>query len=529
MFTGFNALGFDAIGEAPEERWAVGGSSDWLLDWEVRIYAATHEYISSPSDSPPDQAYLGTLDRQRAFRVDRSILGDGRIGEQVTIGLGEVSLSNLEGDYDFLARDHTPLGQRIEIWAFDRRRPKARGKLLLSGYMVDQQPNRNEITFTLRDAGHKLDVVASPNIYAGTGDTEGGDDLKGKSKPRAFGWLLEWSAPLVIPSSLAYQLNDGPINAVTAAYIRGVAQTFAGNYASVALMNAASLSVGQYATCLAAGWGRIAVASGAEIGQVTWDLQGDKAGGVFVETSADIVRRLFGVTEVLDPADLSETSFEALNASQPAAIGYGIPVGDTQTVAAAVARIMAGIGGWCGAKRNGKFEVRRFEAPAGVPNGYYTKATISEVSLAQMPSELSPPPWRVQVGWARIWTPGQTNLAGSVSQTRLSYLAQEVRFASVEDSRIKSDFPPGHELIEADSFFRDEADALDEATRKLALYGTSRSLYAVKLAQPMFVHELGHVVNVQFNNRFNLDEGKTMRIVKLSESSAEGVELTGFV
>lgn len=100
----------------------------------------------------------------------------------------------------------------------------------------------------------------SKNVYGGTGGEDSGDDLKGKRKPFYFGHGSNVTATLVIPASLAYQLHDGPIHAVAAVYIRGVAQVFSADYATVAAMNAVSLSVGEYATCLAAGWIRIAVA-----------------------------------------------------------------------------------------------------------------------------------------------------------------------------------------------------------------------------------------------------------------------------
>jgi hypothetical protein len=528
MVLGFDPLSGGGLSEAPEDRMAFIGEAEWLLDWEVRIYAATHEYISHGSDVPPNQAYIGTLDRSSAFRLDRSVIGNTRIGEEITVGLGEVKLSNLEKDYDFLAVDHTPLGQEVTLWMFNKRRPKAEGRLILRGYMVEHSIDRNEITFSCRDGGHNLDVPASPNLYAGTGGAEGGDDLKGKSKPRVFGWVDEFTAPLVIPTSLAFQLNDGPINAVTAARVRGVEQTFSADYATVVLMNSAALTVGHYATCLAAGWGRIAVASDTEIGQVTWDLSGDKAGGIFVETAADIVRRLLAVTAFVDPDDLAEATFDTLNADQPAPLGYAIGVGDTQTVAAAISAIMASIGGWAGCRRSGRFEVRRFEAPNGTPTARYSKQDLRDVKLASLPSDLTPPPYRVKIGWGRVWTPNQTNLAGSVSDARRAYLNEEIRLASVEDLSVKADFPPGRDLIEVATYFRDETDALAEAGRKLELYGVSRALYVVQLCNPLFVHELGQVIGLQFDGRLDLDDEKAGRIVKLSESSAEGVEATVF-
>jgi hypothetical protein len=528
MFIGFDALGFSAIGEAPEDRFLLGGDSAVTLDWEVRIYSATHEYITRLADTPSTQAFLGTL--QKAFRFDRSILGADRIGEEITIGLGEVTLNNSEGDYDFLAVDHTPKGQRIIIRMGDRRRPKSEWKTILNGYMTDLQIDRETITFRLRDAGYQLDVPASPSVYLGTGGAEGGDDLKNKTKPIGLGWNNNVSPPLVIPASLSYQLHDGQIHQVTKVYVRGVEMVFHADYADIAALEAASLSIGEYATCLALGWIRIAVAAGTELGQVTCDFAGDKTGGVFVETTADCVRRLINKsTSLVDPDDLVDSSFDTLNTAQPAEIGYYIPVGSSETVARAVARMMAGIGGWCGAKRSGRLEVKRFTAPSGASTGSYTRFNIvPDVKLAQMPTDLSPPPWRVNIGYDRNNTI-QTDLADSVSATRRAYLEDRagMRIASAESNAIRIDFPPGHELIKTDTFFRDEADAAAEATRLLALYGTSRALYVFRLCEPLFTHELGQNVTLT-RARFDLTAGKLARIVKLTEDDVEGVEMTVF-
>ena len=362
--------GLDPWGDSPlgdEAISAAIGYSEFeaAISWQIVIYAATHELISGPVDSPPDQAYFGTM--EQAFHIERSVIGSGRIGEEVTIGLGEIRLSNAEADYDQLGIDTAAVGQPCLIRMGDKTRYFAGNwRTVLRGYVVGFRVDADSIAFDIRDSGFRLDVPLSKNVYGGTGGEDGGDDLKGKRKPVYFGHNSNVLATLVIPASLAYQISDGQIHAVSAVYVRGVAQVFSADYATVAAMNAASLSVGQYATCLAAGWIRIAVAGGSEVGQVTVDFSGDKTGGVFVEKTADIVRRILALaTDYVDPDELATGTFDALNAAQPAEIGYGIPTGSEETASLAIRKIMASIGGWAGARRNGIFEVRRFDAPSG--------------------------------------------------------------------------------------------------------------------------------------------------------------------
>lgn len=735
-----------ALSENPIDQIAWIGDATLALDWELRIFAATHEYISRTTDDPIDTAFKGTL--SKAFRIDRSIIGPSFIGLEITIGVGEIVLINTEGDYDILTFQSSPLGQRVTIKCGDRRKPYATWLLVLDGFLVDMTMDREQVTFRARDGGWRLDVPASPNLYLGTGDVEGTADLKDKRKPRFFGHVLNVTPPLVIPSTLSYQLNDGPIEAVDAVYVRGAALTLDADYISVGAMQAASLYIGTYATCLAEGWIRIGVANDEELGEVTCDFRGDKADATFVETASDIVRRLIGATDITDPDELVTGTFTSLNTTQSAPIGYGIPVGSEETVAASIANIMASIGGWCGARRTGRFEVQRFGVPSGDPgdtftallhfngdddtttitdlgnhtwtavsnaqidtsqskfggasvqlaggtdsvtgdgsadfafgtgdftidlwffptdvttdaqalyegrptatNGFYPsiqladgnkvkfrvngadvivgttilaasawyhvavtrsgtstklflngvqegstwtdtsnyisagastptigrnrvvaapfigwidelrvvkgsamwtanftppaapyrqgttlssvpvyfydKKNIIDISIGTLPETLLPPPWRIRVSYGKNWTPNQTNLAGTVSETRRAFLAEEYRYAAAEDNDVRLNFPPGQELV-VNTYFRNQGDAEDEASRLLALYTAARTVYIIKLAQPLYIHELGDLISVQWDGRFDLDTAKLMRVVKITEDDQEGVELTAF-
>lgn len=495
------------------------------ISWQIVIYAATHELISGPSDDPPDKAYFGTM--EQAFRIERSVVGSGSIGEEVTIGLGEIRLSNSESNYDQLGIDTAAVGQPCLIRIGDKRRYfTGNWRTVLRGYVVGFRVDGEAVAFDIRDSGFRLDVPLSKNIYGGTGGADGTSDLKGKRKPVYFGHVNNVSATLIIPASLAYQINDGQIHAVSAVYIRGVAQVFSADHATVTAMNAAGLSVGQYATCLAAGWIRIAVAGGSEVGQVTVDFSGDKTGGVFVEKTGEIVRRILALaTDYIDPGELATGTFDALNSAQPSAIGYGVPAGNEETASLAIRKIMAAIGGWAGARRNGMFEVKRFDAPSGVPTAIYDRVNLDAVpALVPLPDDLRPPPWRIRVAHSRNWTVQTTDLAGSITDARRAYLAEEVRYASAESEEVKTNFPPGKEMI-VEAYFSDEASALAEAERRLALWGsTPREMYQLKLSQPMFVHEVGELISIEID-RFGLKDGKLLRIVKLIEDSGEGVEI----
>jgi hypothetical protein len=161
-------------------------------------------------------------------------------------------------------------------------------------------------------------------------------------------------------------------------------------------------------------------------------------------------------------------------------------------------------------------------APAssiGVPSALYDRTSIINITRERLPNSLTPPPWRQRVGYQRAWTT-QTDLAGSVSTTRKTFLAEQVRLAEASDITIKSDHPFAKDPAPVQSFFANESDAQDEADRRLALYGASNiALYRVQLDQRVLRRNLGEIVKVTYP-RWDLSAGKLMTIVEINEDVA---------
>jgi hypothetical protein len=496
-----------------------------------RIYSATREFITRPADQLANTPFHGTL--QKALRWDRSILGGRRIGE-FTAGWGELELINAEGDYDHLIERYAIDGRRVVVRVGAAGAAYDSFRTLFDGTAADWEVREDVLRVYLRDNGYKLEVPAQPNSYGGAGGLDGNDDLKGRRKPRAFGRCLNLSPPMLIPAELVYQVNDGPVDAVTAVYDRAVALSPAGDFASAAALRAATtgaagsgkdIEAGEFATCLSAGLLRL---GGSPVGTVTCDLRGDKAGGVYAERTADIVRRLVvGTGRLSDPGELSLPSFDAVNADQPATIGIWLD-GSDRTVADVVAELMGAVGGWGGLRRNGRFEVRIFKAPAGVPTGRYDKVDIVEIGRERLPGDLSPPPWRFRQAWGRNWTV-QTDVDGQagITPARIAFLKEAYRLAEGSSPAIRADRPLGKDIDPVPSFFADEGPALVEAQRQLALYGQT-ALYRLTMKSQAFIHDVGDVIHVTYP-RWNLSEGRLLAIVSISEDTDENiVEIVGF-
>lgn len=511
------------------------GSAFLVGDLNFILYTSTNEFITAPTDTPPNMPFYGTL--QKALRLDRSIINGLGFG-MITSGWGELELINLEGDYDFLIKHYSIDGRKVNIKIGAAGAAYDSFITLFTGTATGWHVAEDILRVGIRDNGYLLEVPMQTNLYLGTGGLEGPVDLKGKRRPLGYGENQNVSPPLVVPSYLVYQLNDGQIHAVDAVYDRAVALTPAGpaDYATSTTLLAATtgaggsganIEAGEFATCLAEGYVRL---GGTPFGQVTVDFRGDKTGGVYVNTTAGIVKRI--VSRANSSIVLRTSTFDALDAVQPAEVHfYSDPASELQ-VTDVVSMLMAGIGAWAGFRRDGKFEVGIFTPPGGASTAQYNQDDIIEIERQPLPAGVDPPPWRFRVAWGRNWTV-QTDVDGQSGMTpeRVAFLAEQFRLASSDAAQgtlIKTNHARAQDPAPIESYFVNEADAQTEADRLLDIYGITNSLYRIVLTRHPFVHEIGDVILVTYR-RWDLTRGRLLRIVALTEETDESrTELIGF-
>lgn len=485
---------------------------------QLAVYAATRELISYNNQSPPNQPFSGTM--RRALRIDRSIVGRNGFGD-LSASWGELELINADREYDEITKRLGFDGQRVVVRA-GRKGQGYNFLKIFDGLAERVELSEEALRIRIRDKGYFLEVPAQPNLYAGTGDINGGEDLKGKRKPRAFGPCMNITPVLLIPAEGVYETNDGPVQAIPAVYDRGVALEYAGDFPTTAALRAATtgasgsgadIEAGQFATCLDEN-GRFRVGGGVQ-GAITCDVEGDTTDG-YIETSADIVKRLILSATRLRSAELSLPSFAEVNAAQPAPIAYYLDQNSNETVDECIRKIMHGIGGWGAFRRNGTFEVNIFSAPAGVPSERYSRIDFTEsggIDRIPLPEEIATPPWRFRVAWGRNWTV-QTDVPEGAGQDRIAFLGEPFRLAEASDADVKKDYPRASDPAPVEAYFASADDAEAEAERRLELYSASRSLYRWAVKGRVFYHELGQVAEVTYD-RWDLDEGRLLRIVTL--------------
>lgn len=501
---------------------AMEGRAELTVERQ-RILRATNgrNFTTSSLDTPAGKTFSQTLVQPLSFRRALSQDGFGGLIE----GQGNIVLANTDGRYDFLPQRYATDGREVTI-RYGRRSDQYSSRMLaFRGLAGAYHADEDDVRVPLHDFMDRLDVPLTTKTYAGTGGAEGGVDLRGKRKPRCFGYCLNISAPQLSASSLLYLVNAGPVQAITAVYSRGIVLGSHGDYPSVAALLATSIPAGRFATCLVEGLFRInfSLQSGDII---TADVLGDADGG-FVSSVGSIVQRMvLGATD-LTAVDLYSPSFARLELDHPHDVGHWFDHNDNSTVAQAILRVL-GFGRYAGFRRDGRLMVGQFSIPSGPPRLYLNRSNMATTPRRlPLPEGLNPPPHSWLVPYSVNHTV-ITDPASGTSDDRRAFLQERERIVSTENAAVRYNHPQATERrIEA--FYRLAASARAEGQRLSALHSPSRSLYELTTKDMRgLTLDLGDCVHVT-DKRFDLATGRLLRVLETDDDGAAGtVRIVGY-
>ena len=361
-------------------------------------------------------------------------------------------------------------------------------------------------SIALRDASSKVDRLLQTNRYAGTGGLEGGDDIKGVVKPKWYGACFNVPGRMVDRANLVVDFHDGEMDSIDVLYDKAEEWPIDSDVADETALYAWTPVSGHAITCNAIGKARL---GSVPLGSVTADGTGDATGG-YVDTAADIARRILQAQGGLADSALDVAAFSQLAIDQPARVG--VFIADEARMMDVVRQVLGSIFGWATFTRTGLISVGRFEI--ATPVDEITEADI--VSIQALAPEL--PSWRRSLGYRRSWLKQDAD-AVSVAATaaRKDFVGQEFRRAPWEDATILVPHPLAED-VSIDTLLVDEADAQDEADRQGALCGPLRPPYQVVLKDKQFRRRLGETVTLT-HPRFGLSGGRDCVIVRLGENT----------
>lgn len=502
----------------------TGGVSGSPSQETLRASSIGYNHPTAPDYYPPR-----IVD---AANIKRTLVGSRRTFGASDISGGEVVLSNIDGHYDEWFDKGYGFTSRLLI--VDSESPYGYATVVMTGKVEQPSGDRDTVSFRFRSRQVELERLISPETYAGTNSglvgTEGtADDIKGESKIRVFGAPRNVSPDPVNVNDRLYAVNHDKAGVLDGVYsiamrLNGSAWTYAGDDADLVTLQAASITQGNYRTCLAEGLLRLGGSAPDETGGVTVDVV--ESVTTATNQAASVIERL-----LLDAGiDSGDIDMGTLAIDAPYRVGVVVKGESYKEI---IDKLCASIGGWYAEDALGVYKIRRLISPnSGSPLptsvatfkrfDYPNVAASDEFEIREIERIVSNdegrgvPAWRITVLYDQLWTVQDKNaLATGLSDSTREYYGREYRSVTVENTSIRAQYPEAVEL-EFETYLTEESDALDLANHFVELYGVQRSIYRVKSNVVDFysVADLGDVVTL-VHPRYGLQNGKQFVIIGL--------------
>lgn len=376
-----------------------------------------------------------------------------------------------------------------------------------------------EMTIPLRDASYWLERPLLRSTYGGNGQYDGNSALVGTLKPLIIGAgtkvgvsFPQYDGPvsnvtpvLIDPAGLIYQVNDGPIGRIAALYEGGHSGGWpnAGDVAD--FYDGSSTPAGQYRTCLARG----CIQLGSQpTYAITLDVNGPpiQAPATSLAVAYYALTQLCGVPQNL--VGLTANELTAIGSTHPLRNGCGLFLGpqDNPSGLDLLTRILAPFCMKLVACRDGML---RALVLAALPASPTIKAVLDDrniinITPIDLPANISPPPYRMRVGYSDNYTIQTSGLSPLAPPSWVQYVATPSSVAQANSPLLQSSIArPNDPPVITGSIITHigAVGALDAANQSAAqyigLWGVRRRLYGIEVPFTVgVVLEYGDVVSI---------------------------------
>jgi hypothetical protein len=455
----------------------------------VTRYISSLGFVSFPGDTPASTGYDDVLLEVPRIRSSMSEVLRG----YSTISFGDLVVDNSSGALDAWLADAWD-GQAVRLFLGDgdpaNGWTKADFRKVFDGVIEDiAAPDRATIKLRVRDRQKLLDVPLLTTLVLGT------DSTSNLRTPVCYGECKNVSPVLVDSGTRTYAFHDGAVQAVDAVYDSGV--PYVGYTVNL-------------------GAGTISLTGADLTGLLTLDVKGSKTGGVYVNTTADIVTRLVEERAGFSSGNIDAGSVAALNADAPGVVGLYVS-SDSTTILQSLDELLNGAGGYYAIDRAGKLFMAQFKLPAGSPVVTLDDDEMVEAKIALKTRLL--PLKSVRVGYGRIYTT-LSNPEPTISEAARQRLLNEYLVA------LATNTVTGHLLaVDGDlepTLFLDPTVAANEATRRAALWSATRSVFSISGFVAAQQVRLGDVVALDLGC-FGLTGGLLATVVGMNEQLTGGL------
>ena len=385
-----------------------------LTHWDENLAAETvKKYSARGVTFTGGEHYAPRL--INSVEISQSAIDFAAVGGVVATTVSQILLRNDDGGLDSicyrgLAVGRTAIIKTVKVMS-ETATDLGAGAVsnavtVFAGVVSRIAPSGDNMVVSVSDLTERLNVPLQTDEYSGTSGFGGGTEKKGLTKPALFGRAYN-----LLPEQLGtisgretFQVHSRAVNAVSAVYIRGVAQTNSGGVAP---------AVGEYRALLTDGAFELGASPD---GDVTCTAKGDDpTSEIYANQHGEVLDRMlknFG--PLLSTGEVESSTFTDVDSMLPGEIGLFLPAGDRSTVRQVIERVLKSGGIWLAGGRNGK--VRLSMARPGLPAErlYLKEHYISAVRPIPVPSSLQPTPSTIQIETERNWHP-LANIASSVT------------------------------------------------------------------------------------------------------------------
>lgn len=507
---------------------------------ERRLFYSDTGYFSQPTDTRRCQLWRGRLSSltiERTVALSPESYNDGRVSLSATLSAGDGGLDDVVASNAIDGRDIAVLvGPRSVTASRDSDFSPLFGGSAVTWQSDGSADGNSSVSIQAEDRTYRLDEPLQLAQYDGTGGIGGTTEIKGQSRPTAFGRRRNITPVLIDQGNNIYQVHDRRIQAVDAVTDRGEEYVNDGDLASYAALVAWTPVVGHYVTCLAIGCFRI---GSTPAGAITCDVKGDAdtALGGYVDTIPGIVRRILLQRAAWTAAEVEFGSFDRLEYDLPGEAGYYLaPEGATTDAnwSAAprtkmrdvIAYLLKGVAAYPYVGRDSRYRVDRLREPdAAAVVATLTSGDILSLREMPLPDAIYPPTWRRRVGYAKSETVQTTDLAATMSDDRRAFVQKPWRIATADDNTVRIRFLRSKDPDPIESNLENEADAQDLADYLMSLWSVPRQLLEVVVRPaPGHLIEYGDTVRL-FWPRLGLGAGRIVRAFPVREDLDRSVTL----
>ncbi|MEO7220972.1 MAG: hypothetical protein ABIY37_00720, partial [Devosia sp.] len=316
-------------------------------------------YRTKPADTPANTLYDAVLIDPGSF--ERSLFGGKKTLGIGQINFGSIDLANADGALDDLL-GYGFDGRTVRILRvanLSAAYSTATVVLRATVQRLDSDAAMSRLRVRLYDRRLELDEPLQTNRY--TGETTSGGivghladgtaNMKDQPKPLLYGKVFNVQPVTANPFDLIYQVHDGAVASIVPMDGR-VPLTFAADYATVALLQAATIAPGKYGTCLAAGLFRLGCATWFTL---TANVTQGAAGAD--RTASAIVQAILTTMGLTGGDNIDAASFAAFAALCTQELG--IVMDGAQRASEGIGQVLASVGGYLVTAASGPFQVGR--------------------------------------------------------------------------------------------------------------------------------------------------------------------------